>query len=201
MKNAALCTLSKTGSIVEWRQFALPAAKRGSHTSSIGHGYEAVASLLDSLSLTASDHVLLEAQMSAKLKVLCALAFAQATPRAASVRVIDPRRVKGHFGTSAGSYRANKEASVRLAEELVLVHPGKNLQWRRMLERADKKDDLADAFLQARYWHDVVSGRVDPPPGAQGDVLLWSEAVRAAARSAGSSPVGEARERRQSAVL
>ena len=65
---------------------------------------------------------------------------------------VPPQAVKRMFKTSCNNYAKNKKAAVRKLYELIDVR-GKQL-----LERFAKKDDVADAILQAMYVGENASG-------------------------------------------
>jgi len=100
---------------------------------------EAMAGLLEK-----SDVVLIEAQMQAKMKMV--QTALQCFYWDKSV-VIGPLAVRKFFGISMSNYRLNKKTSVALAPLLI-----RTAKEKRLMDSFDKKDDVADAIILARYW-------------------------------------------------
>lgn len=102
-------------------------------------------------------HVLIENQVSARLRVVQAIAYT-AMRTVASVQIVNPRRVRQHFGISTGVWAKNKKASVFECERRLLLDtaPDESARWIKELQSNRKQDDLADCFLQALFWRHLL---------------------------------------------
>lgn len=93
-----------------------------------------------------ADIVLIERQMRVNMRVIEALFHALCYQRAT---VLSARTVKARYGLCMRNYRLNKKA----VAEYVRAHLPDN--WRAWYEAQKKRDDLADALLQAWYYIDT----------------------------------------------
>jgi hypothetical protein len=102
-------------------------------------------------------HVLIENQVSARLRVVQAIAYT-AMRTAASTQIVNPRRVRQHFGISTGVWAKNKKASILECERRLLLDTAadESAHWIKELQSNRKQDDLADCFLQALYWRHLL---------------------------------------------
>ena len=69
--------------------------------------------------------------------------------------VLSPITVKRHFGTSTGNYAKNKKAAVNQMAHLCVQYPTLRKKWVNICAGSDKIDDLADALIQAFYYHEI----------------------------------------------
>jgi hypothetical protein len=108
--------------------------------------------------------VLVENQMKAKMKIIQHVIGAFCFAGNQDHRMVAPQSVKAHFNTGAyarkkngivlkgnkNNHAANKKMGIAKATEL---HPTLFSQC-----SPSKRDDIADALLQAIYWGDTLSG-------------------------------------------
>ena len=97
-----------------------------------------------------SDAIIIEAQMQAKMKMIQTALQCFHWDKS---HVIGPLAVRKFFKISMNDYNKNKRASEKLANIMVKRGPEKEL-----LEKFDKKDDVADAIILARYWEYKQNG-------------------------------------------
>jgi RNase H-fold protein (predicted Holliday junction resolvase) len=100
---------------------------------------EAMAGLLEK-----SDVVVIEAQMQARMKVIQTALQCFYWNKS---HVIGPLAVRKFFGISMSNYRLNKKTSVELAPFLI-----RTANEKKMFTTFNKKDDVSDAIILARYW-------------------------------------------------
>ena len=94
--------------------------------------------------LKMADVVLIEAQMQAKMKMIQTAMQCFYWEKS---HVIGPLAVRKFFGISMSNYAKNKKTSVILSGQLIHSIKEKNL-----MKTFEKKDDVADAIILARYW-------------------------------------------------
>ena len=94
--------------------------------------------------LEKSDVVLIEAQMQAKMKMIQTALQCFYWDKS---KIIGPLAVRKFFDISMSNYRLNKKTSIELAPLLIRTTKEKTL-----MSSFDKKDDVADAIILARYW-------------------------------------------------
>ena len=114
--------------------------------------------------LKKSDVILIEAQMQAKMKMIQTAMQCFYWEKS---HVIGPLAVRKFFGISMSNYSKNKRTSVELSGKLIHT-----LNEKKLMRSFDKKDDVADAIILARYWDykergDTWSGpdmsKLEPP--------------------------------------
>lgn len=94
--------------------------------------------------LKKADVVLIEAQMQAKMKMIQTAMQCFYWEKS---HVIGPLAVRKFFGISMSNYAKNKRTSVELSVKLIHT-----LNEKKLMRSFDKKDDVADAIILARYW-------------------------------------------------
>ena len=94
--------------------------------------------------LKKADVVLIEAQMQAKMKMIQTAMQCFYWEKS---HVIGPLAVRKFFGISMSNYAKNKRTSVELSGKLIHT-----LNEKKLMRSFDKKDDVADAIILARYW-------------------------------------------------
>ena len=94
--------------------------------------------------LKKADVVLIEAQMQAKMKMIQTAMQCFYWDKS---HVIGPLAVRKFFGISMSNYAKNKRTSVELSVKLIHT-----LNEKKLMRSFDKKDDVADAIILARYW-------------------------------------------------
>ena len=94
--------------------------------------------------LRMSDVIVIEAQMQAKMKMI--QTALQCFYWDKSV-VLGPLAYRKFFKISMSNYNQNKKASEKLSQLLIRT-PNE----RRLMSTFDKKDDVADAIIMAKYW-------------------------------------------------
>ena len=94
--------------------------------------------------LKMADVVLIEAQMQAKMKMIQTAMQCFYWDKS---HVIGPLAVRKFFGISMSNYSKNKRTSVILSGQL--IH---SIKEKHLMSSFEKKDDVADAIILARYW-------------------------------------------------
>ena len=94
--------------------------------------------------LKKADVVLIEAQMQAKMKMIQTAMQCFYWDKS---HVIGPLAVRKFFGISMSNYSKNKKTSVILSGQL--IH---SIREKHLMSSFEKKDDVADAIILARYW-------------------------------------------------
>ena len=94
--------------------------------------------------LKMADVVLIEAQMQAKMKMI---QTAMQCFHWEKSHVIGPLAVRKFFGISMSNYSRNKRTSVILSGQL--IH---SIKEKHLMASFEKKDDVADAIILAKYW-------------------------------------------------
>jgi len=94
--------------------------------------------------LKKSDVILIEAQMQAKMKMIQTAMQCFYWEKS---HVIGPLAVRKFFGISMSNYSKNKRTSVELSGKLIHT-----LNEKKLMRSFEKKDDVADAIILARYW-------------------------------------------------
>ena len=97
-----------------------------------------------SIYLNKSDVILIEAQMQAKMKMIQTAMQCFYWDKS---HVIGPLAVRKFFGISMSNYARNKRTSVELSGKLIHT-----LNEKKLMRSFEKKDDVADAIILARYW-------------------------------------------------
>ena len=95
--------------------------------------------------LKMADVVLIEAQMQAKMKMIQTAMQCFYWDKS---HVIGPLAVRKFFGISMSNYSKNKRTSVILSGQL--IH---SIKEKHLMSSFEKKDDVADAIILARYWN------------------------------------------------
>ena len=94
--------------------------------------------------LEKSDVILIEAQMQAKMKMIQTALQCFYWGKS---KIIGPLAVRKFFDISMSNYRLNKKTSIELAPLLIRTSKEKAL-----MSSFDKKDDVSDAIILAKYW-------------------------------------------------
>ena len=145
-RNFAYCRMDANMKVLDWGVWDLvklgvpgvvPAREPDIHT---------MHALTQTPMFSSADKVLIESQIVGKMKTLEAVLHAFMFTRATVVR---PFAVHKHFGTTTGKYRTNKQLAVGLCLDLSSSPESA------FLATAKKRDDLADAYLLARYGHEA----------------------------------------------
>jgi hypothetical protein len=158
VKKIAYCLFDTTQMrIVEWKRVDLEdAGVNSANVEEVVEYFEAFIKANQRL-FQMDCHVLIENQVSSRLRVVQAVAYT-AMRTVASTQIVNPRRVKQYFGISTGVYAHNKKASVFECQRRLLLDtaPDESAHWIKELESNRKQDDLADCFLQALFWRHLL---------------------------------------------
>lgn len=158
VKKIAYCLFDTTQMrIVEWKRVDLEdAGVNSANVEEVVEYFEAFIKANQRL-FQMDCHVLIENQVSSRLRVVQAVAY-MAMRTVASTQIVNPRRVKQYFGISTGVYAHNKKASVFECQRRLLLDtaPDESAHWIKELESNRKQDDLADCFLQALFWRHLL---------------------------------------------
>lgn len=148
-RNFAFCRMDAAYRVLNWGVWDLHSGVAGVvGPSASGPTIHTIRVLTLSAMFRDSDQVVIESQLRGKMKTIEAYLHAFLYEKASVVR---PSSVKKHFGTSGGTYRSNKQQAVQHCESVL-----DNADARTFFAQAKKKDDLADAYLMARFAQDKL---------------------------------------------
>ena len=143
VKNLAYCAMHK-GELQAWANTQLTA------TTYVPH--ETVSYVLAFVRehralLDAAELIVIERQMRVNMRIIEAVLHALFFHK---VIVTNPRTVKAKYGLCKRNYRLNKDAAVLWVQTELALRPPCDLS--RHFDAAKKKDDLADAYIMARFF-------------------------------------------------